>query len=56
MNELSYETLKAIDERFEKDIADVFNYEASVESRTAKGGASKAAVLEQIEVIRKIIG
>lgn len=56
MNELSYETLKAIDERFEKDIADVFNYEASVESRTAKGGASKAAVIEQIEVIRKIIG
>ncbi|KAH7134793.1 L-Aspartase-like protein [Dactylonectria estremocensis] len=56
MNELSYETLKGIDERFEEDIADVFNYEASVESRTAKGGASKAAVLEQIAVIRKILG
>lgn len=55
MNELSYETLKGIDERFEEDIADVFNYEASVESRTAKGGASKAAVLEQIEVIKKMI-
>lgn len=57
VNELSYETLKAIDERFEEDIANVFNYEASVESRTtAKGGASKATVLEQTEVIRKIIG
>ncbi|KAK7403698.1 hypothetical protein QQX98_010542 [Neonectria punicea] len=55
MNELSYETLKGIDERFEEDIAEVFNYEASVESRTAKGGASKAAVLEQIEVIRKML-
>ncbi|EEU42316.1 uncharacterized protein NECHADRAFT_80147 [Fusarium vanettenii 77-13-4] len=47
--------IKAIDERFEEDIADVFNYETSVESRSAKGGTSKATVLEQIEVLRKML-
>ncbi|KAH7146528.1 argininosuccinate lyase C-terminal-domain-containing protein [Dactylonectria macrodidyma] len=41
MNELSYETLKAIDERFEEDIADVFNYEACAESRTAKAAPAR---------------
>ncbi|KAF4981787.1 hypothetical protein FZEAL_2460 [Fusarium zealandicum] len=55
MNELSYEQIKAIDERFEEDIADVFNYDTSVESRTAKGGTSKATVLEQIEVLKKML-
>ncbi|RSL42870.1 hypothetical protein CEP53_011968 [Fusarium sp. AF-6] len=55
MNEFSYEQIKAIDERFEEDIADVFNYETSVESRSAKGGTSKATVLEQIEVLRKML-
>ncbi|RMJ01678.1 hypothetical protein CDV36_015631 [Fusarium kuroshium] len=55
MNEFSCEQIKAIDERFEEDIADVFNYETSVESRSAKGGTSKATVLEQIEVLRKML-
>ncbi|KAM5345619.1 hypothetical protein ACJ41O_011480 [Fusarium nematophilum] len=55
MNEFSYEQIKAIDERFEEDIADAFNYEASIESRSAKGGTSKATVLEQIEVLRKML-
>ncbi|KPM41184.1 hypothetical protein AK830_g5341 [Neonectria ditissima] len=55
MNEPSYETLKGIDERFEEYIAEVFNYKASVESLTAKGTASKAAVLEQTEVIQKMV-
>ncbi|RSM06120.1 hypothetical protein CDV31_009296 [Fusarium ambrosium] len=55
MNEFSYEQIKAIDERFEEDIADVFNYETSVESRSAKGGTSKATVLEQIEVLREML-
>jgi len=55
MNELTYEQLKGIDSRFEKDIAQVFDYEKSVEMRSAKGGTSKACVLEQIKVIKQMI-
>lgn len=56
MNELSYEQLKAIDGRFEEDIRDVFNYDTSVERRSAKGGTSKSSVLEQIKVLRDMLG
>ncbi|KAM4055666.1 lyase domain-containing protein [Hirsutella rhossiliensis] len=56
MNELSYEQLKAIDGRFEEDIRDVFNYDTSVERRSAKGGTSKSSVLEQIKVLREMLG
>ncbi|KAK1585801.1 L-Aspartase-like protein [Colletotrichum navitas] len=52
---LSYEKLKAVDKRFEEDIAETFNYERSVEMRTAKGDASKASVLEQIAVLRALV-
>ncbi|EQK99990.1 hypothetical protein G6O67_004284 [Ophiocordyceps sinensis] len=56
MNKLSYEQLKAIDGRFEEDIRDVFNYDTSVERRTAKGGTSKQSVVEQIKVLRDMLG
>ncbi|KAK3317378.1 argininosuccinate lyase [Cercophora scortea] len=56
MNELSYAQLKAIDARFDEDIADVFDYEKSVEMRSAKGGTSKSSVLEQIKVLKAMIG
>ncbi|KAM0216069.1 hypothetical protein ACHAQD_007983 [Fusarium lateritium] len=48
-NGLSFEQMKAIDERFEEDIADV------VESRTEKGGTNKATAMEQIEVVKKML-
>ncbi|KAM0254649.1 hypothetical protein ACHAQJ_006558 [Trichoderma viride] len=56
MNELSFEQLKAIDSRFEADIAEAFAYETSVERRSAKGGTSKSSVLEQIQVIKAALG
>lgn len=56
MNELSYEQMKAIDARFEEDIADAFDYETSVERRSAKGGTSKSSVLEQIKVLTAMLG
>jgi argininosuccinate lyase len=52
MNELSFEQLKAIDSRFEEDIAEAFVYETSAERRSAKGSTSKSSVLEQIQVIK----
>ncbi|KAL7783844.1 L-Aspartase-like protein [Trichoderma ceciliae] len=56
MSELSFEQLKAIDSRFEEDIAEAFVYETSVERRSAKGGTSKSSVLEQIQVIKAALG
>lgn len=55
MNELTYEQLKGIDVRFGPDIKEVFDYEKSVEMRSAKGGTSKSSVLEQIKVIKEMI-
>lgn len=55
MDKLSFEQLQGVDGRFEKDVLDVFNYQASVEARAAKGGTSRSAVLEQIEAIKKIM-
>ena len=55
MDQLSLEQLKAIDDRFSKDVMDTFNYETSVESRSAKGGNSRSRVLEQIKVLRAML-
>lgn len=52
MNELSFEQLKAIDSRFEEDIAEAFVYQTSMERRSAKGGTSKSPVLERINKFR----
>ena len=41
-----------MDQRFEKDVMSVFDYQKSVEMRSAKGGTSKSAVLEQIEAVK----
>jgi argininosuccinate lyase len=55
MDALSLEQLKAIDNRFTGDVMDIFNYETSVESRSAKGGTSRSSILEQIKVLRAIL-
>ncbi|KAB5527973.1 L-Aspartase-like protein [Coniochaeta sp. 2T2.1] len=55
MNELSYEQLKGIDARFEEDIAESFDYEKSVEMRSARGGTSKSSVLEQVKVLKGML-
>jgi argininosuccinate lyase len=55
MDQLSFEQLQQVDSRFDNDVMDCFNYLSSVEARSAKGGTSKSAVLEQIEVLKKMI-
>ncbi|KAK0724617.1 L-Aspartase-like protein [Lasiosphaeris hirsuta] len=55
MDKLTYEQLKGVDARFNEDISEVFNYEKSVEMRSARGGTSKSSVLEQIKVLRSMI-
>lgn len=55
MDKLSLEQLKAIDDRFTDDVMATFNYETSVESRSVKGGTSRASILEQIKVIKAML-
>lgn len=55
MDKLSFEQLQGVDKRFEKDVLKVFDYQKSVEMRSAKGGTSKSAVMEQIEAIKKTL-
>ncbi|KAF5963141.1 putative argininosuccinate lyase [Fusarium bulbicola] len=49
--ELELPDLKQISPQFEADIADVFDFERSVERRTAQGGTSRSSVLSQISAI-----
>ncbi|MCJ1475220.1 hypothetical protein MMC13_003881 [Lambiella insularis] len=55
MDKLSFEQLQGVDSRFEEDVEKCFNYERSVEMRSAKGGTSKASVQEQINVLRDLL-
>ena len=55
MDKLSFEQLKGVHARFEKDVETCFNYERSVEMRSAKGGTSKASVREQINVLKDLL-
>ena len=55
MDKLSFEQLRGVDSRFEEDVENCFNYERSVEMRTAKGGTSKTTVREQIEVLKNLL-
>ena len=55
MDKLSLEQLKGIDERFGDDVMKAFDYEASVEKRTALGGTSREMVLEQIERLEEVV-
>jgi argininosuccinate lyase len=55
MDQLSFAQLQGVDMRFEKDIMGVFDYQKSVEARSAKGGTSRSAVMEQIEAVKKTL-
>ena len=55
MDQLSFEQLQGVEKRFEKDIMSVFDYQKSVEMRSAKGGTSRSAVMEQIEAVKKAL-
>ncbi|KKY23864.1 putative argininosuccinate lyase [Phaeomoniella chlamydospora] len=55
MDKLDFEQLKSVDERFEKDVLGCFDYEKSVEFRNAKGGTSKATVLETVDKIKVLL-
>ncbi|CUM65046.1 uncharacterized protein PRCAT00002666001 [Priceomyces carsonii] len=53
IDQLTLEQLQSIDSRFSDDVKDIFNFEASVERRTATGGTAKAAVLKQLYALEE---
>lgn len=55
MDKLSYEQLHEIDSRFDKDVVEMFDYQRSVEMRSASGGTSKSSVMEQIKVLKQML-
>lgn len=55
IDKLSIEQYKSIDARFEEDVSKVFDFEASVERRTAVGGTAKSAVLAQLKNLKSQI-
>lgn len=48
IDKLSFEQFQTIDSRFDEDVKDVFDFEVSVERRTAIGGTAKSAVRAQL--------
>lgn len=55
MDKLTFEQLHGVDSRFEKDVEQMFDYQRSVEMRSASGGTSKSSVLEQIKVLKEML-
>lgn len=55
MHELSLDDFKNVDQRFERDVLDCFDFERSVEMRSAKGGTAKKSVLEQCSVLTAML-
>ncbi|KAJ4267658.1 hypothetical protein ACHAPJ_006455 [Fusarium lateritium] len=55
MDKLTLEQLQAIDSRFTADITEAFEYETSVELKSAQGGTSRSAVLEQIQELKAML-
>ncbi|CCK71943.1 argininosuccinate lyase ARG4 KNAG_0I01560 [Huiozyma naganishii CBS 8797] len=48
IDKLTLEQYQEIDKRFEQDLFETFDFEKSVERRTATGGTAKSAVLKQL--------
>ncbi|KAH9821299.1 L-Aspartase-like protein [Melampsora americana] len=55
LSQLTLAQLQTICPLFTQDVADVFDYEKSVERRDVYGGTSRSAVLKQIERIRQSV-
>jgi argininosuccinate lyase len=60
MSALSLSDFKQLHAAFDKDIAEIWDFEKSVENRASVGGTSKDTVLEQIRKLRawltKVLG
>ncbi len=55
MNNLTLKQLQNVDKRFGKDVLEVFDYQRSVEMKSAVGGTSREAVMEQIRLLKESV-
>jgi len=55
IDELTVDDFKSLSLEFESDVINVFDFEASVEARSARGGTAKESVLSQITQLRQLI-
>lgn len=55
MNEFTVEQFQSVDKRFGADVLKCFNYEQSVEFKSAAGGTAKHCVRQQIDVLKKML-
>ena len=47
--------MKPLCDAFEPDVAEIWSYEKSAESRDTEGGSSRRSVLEQVAKLRKYL-
>lgn len=52
MDKLTVSQFQGVDSRIGDDVLEVFNYERSVEMKSAIGGTSRSAVMQQVETLR----
>ena len=55
LSDLTVDDLKPLCDKFEADVAEVWSYEKSAESRDTEGGSSRRSVLEQCAKLRKYL-
>jgi len=55
LNELSVAEFKTLNDAFEGDVKHLFDFEASVEARSARGGTAKKCVLDQIRRMTRVL-
>lgn len=55
IDQISLADFKALHELFEEDVKDVFDFEKSVERRTAIGGPARRCIASQIDEIKAVI-
>ena len=53
LTDLGVDDLKPLHEAFEADVTEVWDFEASIERRSSKGGTSKSSVLAQVDELQK---
>ncbi|KAF9016587.1 argininosuccinate lyase [Haplosporangium bisporale] len=56
MADLSLDDFKSLHPSFEADVANVWNFERSIENRCTPGGTSRATVQQQIEDLKEYLG
>ena len=55
MDKLTFEQLREVDDRFEEDVMQCWDNERAVEMKSAKGGTSRKAVMEQIAILKEML-